>query len=155
MKKIVSALVALMMVACLSVTAFAAVSPSAPIHKDYDGGTATFEKDTNSGAIILTAKNRKGYKFLKWEINGNYEIVSGSLDSKTITIKFVSADSEVQLKDVDATPKFEKVPGAATKPTKGDDDKVSPGTSDNGLGVMALAVLALGGVVISKKKLAK
>lgn len=148
MKKIVSALVALMMVACLSITAFAAVSPVATINKDYKGGTATFEKDSES-IITLTAKAKKGYKFLNWDINGNYEIVSGSLENKTVVIKF---KGEVALEDVDATPLFKKIAVAADDDNKKPD---SPKTSDNGLGVLALSVLALGGLVVSKKKLAK
>lgn len=150
MKKIVSALVALMMVACLSITAFAAVSPVATINKDYKGGTATFEKDSES-VITLTAKAKKGYKFLNWDIDGNYEVVSGSLDSKTVVIKL---KGDVDLSDVDATPNFKKI-AVTSDDGNSDKDDVAPKTSDNGLGVLALSVLALGGLVVSKKKLAK
>lgn len=150
MKKIMSVVLALILVSVMSVSAFASVSPTAPVEKDYDGGTVTYEKDPDKdNEYTFTATSKDGYNFIGWEIEGNYEIVSGSLDGSPITIRLPSG---VTFEDVYVEPVFKKVKDKTT--TKKDDDKKSPGTGDS-MALAVLAVAALGGIVVSKKRLSK
>lgn len=169
MKKIISVVLALILVSAMSVSAFAAGSVVAPVVKDFEGGKATYTATTNSSEYTFTADAKDGYNFVGWEISGNYEIVSGSLTSSTITVKYKDGTA---LTAVSAVPVFEKIT-VATTTTDADDDEpttkkpattkkptttkkadTSPVTGDS-MAMVMLAVAALGGVVVSKKKLAK
>ena len=147
MKKIVSIVVALVLVSVLSVSAFAAKSVVADIITDFNGGTSTTTQDNSKNEFTFTADEKDGYNFVGWEIEGNYEIISGSLDSETITIRF---EDDVDLEEAAklATPEFKKVSDGGNKKPDG-----SPDTGDS-MAVAALAVLALGGLVVSKKRMA-
>lgn len=161
MKKIMSVVLALILVSALSVSVFAAGSVVAPIINDYEGGTATITQDTtgNGREFTFTVDTKDGYNFVGWEIDGNYEIVSGSLDSETVTVRFLD---DVAIEDISAEPIFEEIgtdePDEPTEPeektttTKKKD--VSPKTGDS-MAMVALATVALAGVVVSKKKLSK
>ena len=103
MKKIFAVLlVALMTLSSIGV--MAAPSPSADkLHKitvngdnvkknggkvKVDGGTIIVSKGVvkEGKKVTLKAKANKGKKFSKWEIDGDFTIVSGSLTSDSITI---------------------------------------------------------------------
>ena len=158
MKKLVSIILALVLVSVMSVSAFAAASVVAPIEKEYNGGTATITQDVkNPSQLTFEVVEKDGYKFVGWDIEGDYEIIKGdSLSSNPITIIF--KDGTI-LENVVAKPLFEKVDDdePTTKPNdeKPNDEKpVSPGTGDS-MVMLTLAVAALGGVVVSKKRLSK
>ena len=93
-----------------------------------------------------------------WEIDGNYEIVSGSLESETVTVRFLD---DISIEDISAEPIFEAIDDA-DEPTDDDDEptttaekeETSPKTGDS-MAMVALAAVALAGVVVSKKKLSK
>lgn len=154
MKKIMSVVFALILVSVLSVSAFAAGSVVADIVKDYDGGTGTYSQNASGTEFTFTADNKDGYNFVGWEIEGNYEIVSGSLDSESVTVRFLD---DVTLEEVSelAEPIFEAVDDDVPSTTK--DSGKEPGSPDTGdsMAVAFLAVAALGGLVVSKKKLSK
>lgn len=155
MKKIASVVFAFVLVAVLSVSAFAAGSVEADIVKDYDGGSATYSKDAESGQFTFTANTKDGYNFVGWDIAGDYKIISGSLDSETITVVFL--DGTTSLDQVSAEPLFEAIdepepdePGDEPEP----DEPVAPKTGDS-MALAVLAVAALGGMVASKKRASK
>lgn len=163
MKKIMSVVLALVLVSALSVSVFAAGSVVAPVVKDYDGGTVTIAQDTTGNAtagkeFTFSVETKDGYNFLGWEIDGNYEIVSGSLESETVTVRFLD---DISIEDIGAEPIFEAIDDA-DEPTDDDDEptttaekeETSPKTGDS-MAMVALAAVALAGVVVSKKKLSK
>ncbi|MBQ7128666.1 MAG: hypothetical protein IJO19_01605 [Clostridia bacterium] len=156
MKKIVSAILALFLVSSISLCAFALPSRRATVKKVYEGGTATYTYDPDTGNITVTFDLKKGYKFIGWTINGDYEIVSGKLTSTTIVIR-PKKDIEIDDLSEGATPKFKKLASAekTTKKSSGGSGSTSPKTSDNGMAIPMLALLALGGVIVSTKKLSK
>ena len=94
MKKIIAAIVAITIVFALPVFASADNSPSGTEkHKvtviDVEGGTC--EKIENpDGTYTIKATTKGGYEFTGWKIDGQYEFVSGSLSTPTITIKISS-----------------------------------------------------------------
>ena len=152
-----SVVLVLILVSAMSLSVFATGSVVAPIIKEYEGGTATITQDTSGkygdGDNIYTfvATAIPGYRFVGWKIDGNYEILSGSLKSKKITVRFLN---DITVKDDTAIPLFKKIGGA--EPTQKTTKKktTSPKTSDN-MAMVVLATAALAGVVISKKKLSK
>lgn len=92
---------------------------------------------------LIASNLPKGYEFSRWEINGKYEIVSGSLTSKKVVIKPKS--------DVTVTELTEKAAqGAANTSDK------SPKTGDSipailsSVLVVALAVFAISGKIARK-----
>lgn len=168
MKKIFSVALALVLVSLLSLSAFAAGSVVAPIEKEYDGGSVTITTNTTTGAITFEATTKDNFNFVGWEIEGDYEIIAGSLDSTSITVIFKDGTTA---EDAVATPVFEKS-GSGEEPTttgngeeptttgNGKDDKDPSGEKDSpktgdSMAVLALATVALAGLVVSKKKLSK
>ncbi|MBQ4156111.1 MAG: hypothetical protein IJD90_04830 [Clostridia bacterium] len=159
MKKLVSIILALVLVSVLSVSAFAEVSPVAPIEKTYEGGTATITTVPSSPSqFIYEATAKDGYKFVGWEIEGAYAPADLDLTKPTITITLEDGTVVV--------PVFEKIDDTV-EPTEPEDEEpedeepeddgkkpVSPGTGDS-MAMLALAVAAFGGAVISKKRLSK
>lgn len=152
MKKFIALAVAVVMAASFSVVAFAKSSPSGQtkykvtVTSNKGGSSSSNYKMTknNDGTITLTAVKGK-YDFQRWEISGRYEIVSGSLKSGKIVIRPLS---DLKVKQI-----F-NIKGNGTKPNDGSGK--SPKTGENGVTALGLTlVLALAGVAISKKQLAK
>ncbi len=91
MKKIFAILMVVAMMFAIAVPMSAEISPKPQPEVETgvvpeNGGEIT-EKDNGDGTITLTVNPNKGYDFVKWEITGEYEIVSGKLTDKTITIR--------------------------------------------------------------------
>lgn len=162
MKNLVSIVLTLVMIFALTATFAAAESPVAKdlyaISVKYDpadGSLGTAGSDKNSvkvdsvgedGEVKLTAVKQGKGEFVKWTIEGKYEIVSGSLTDSVIVIK--------PLSDIDATAIFTQ-PGAPT-PTKEanpDNSKTSPKTGDPLLLVLGLAALGIGAGAVAVKKI--
>ena len=132
MKKLVSIILALVLVAVLSVSAFAAVSPVAPSIKDYVGGTSTIVTVPNKPSqVTYEAAAKDGYQFVGWEIDSAYaqyiqtDITKLDLTSSPITI--VLKDGTVVTNPV-LVPKFVPVatqPGQ--DPSSPDQDPSNPG----------------------------
>ena len=132
MKKLVSIILALVLVAVLSVSAFAAVSPVAPSIKDYVGGTSTIVTVPNKPSqVTYEAAAKDGYQFVGWEIDSAYAqyIVTDveKLDLKSSPITIVLKDGTVVTNPV-LVPKFVPIatqPGQ--DPSSPDQDPSNPG----------------------------
>ena len=163
MKRVITVALVLVLVFSLSVTAFAKDSPTGKkyygISVSYspsDGslGTASADSDkvliteNDDGTVTLTANEKGNGVFSSWQITGDYDIVSGSLNSKTITIKPHS--------DISAVANFTK-PGSSPdeqKPsTPGNKGNTSPKTGDPLLYVIGMMILALGFGTLAVKKI--
>ena len=163
MKRLISVALALVMIFALTATFAAKSSPSG---EDYysivvkytpaDGSLGTASGDKSSvkvsepdpdGNVTLTAVNKGQGAFIKWTIDGEYDLVSGKLTDAVIVIKPKS--------DITAVAEFEK-PGATPdqKPTeKPNDSQTSPKTGDPMWIILGLAVLALGAGAVAVKKI--
>lgn len=113
MKKFLSVLMVVAMLFVIAIPVAAEISPKPDPVVDAgtvpeDGGNV--DKIVNEdGTITLIVKPEDGYNFIKWEIDGEYEIIKGELTDKTITIKpnsDVKADAKLEkVQDVKPTPK--------------------------------------------------
>jgi len=205
MKRILAVVLAFLVISAFSVTAFAAPSPvsvgerTVTIYSWATGklevlGTITFEvfddgsvqvkgttitspnfKVNPDGTITLTKTKTSDNTFLGWVILGDYDIVSGSLLSDTLTIR---PKGDIKVYEMYALPPFTEsnlkqlyeylmgllkqiitptttVPGeTTTKPAPGPDDKdpVSPPTGSNMLALGAIMVLSLSAIAVVAKK---
>lgn len=160
MKKISAIVLVLAMMFALATTAFAVSSPVGG--KEYDiktyvvsdvDGTSSFQwyKIIPEGDNIrLIVDDKYINSFIKWVIEGEYEIVEGSLTDKEIVIRpkgDVSAYAHVSEKIEADT---DKTPG------KTDDGKKSPDTSAAPIASAALVTLIAGATaIVAKKKISK
>lgn len=163
MKKTLSVLVAVIIAALSAMPAFAVVSsPSPTASKEYsivvhnnEGGSGSYttktDKDGKHATIVAHPKN--GYEFVKWIINGKYEITEGDLNSKTLKLLLKG--------NVVATPVFRKIKtGSKTtgSPVVVNRSSTSPKTGDNtvyfaiGLSAAALIIISALGVKLAKSK---
>lgn len=178
MKRVVSIIVALLLMICAVASVSAEISPTASTAKDNlivdaipvpdIGGDATPDinnpgkVEVNSGEhVTLTATPQNGYKFTHWEFAyGEFEIISGTITSTTIVIKPTGSS------DVRAYAYFVKegedvtIPSSGTVPVPGD-EPTSPVTgevvsgSNNTAVIIACAsvvTVALAVVIFMKKK---
>lgn len=160
MKKTLSVIVALIIVALFAMPAFAAPSPTASkeykivVHNNNGGtGTYTTKVDKDGKHATITAHPKNGYEFVKWTTKGKYDIDDGDLTSKKLIITLNS--------DVEFTPIFKKIGGktSSTPSVSINESPVSPKTGDNsfyfliaGIGVLFAAFCAVGvKLVVSKK----
>ncbi len=107
------------------------------------------------GTVTLTATPKNGGKFTEWKIDGEYEVVDGSLDSPTITIRPKSDIKAEAVFVIDGTvapttPSGTTAPTTAPKPNNG---STSPKTGDPLFLIISLAALALGVGVFAVKKI--
>lgn len=162
MKRVITIALVLVLVFSLSISALALDSPSGKkyygISVSYspsDGslGTASADSDKvlitehDDGTVTLTAVEKGNGVFSAWQITGDYDIVSGSLTDKTITIRPHS--------DISAVATFTK-PGSTPdeKPTTpGNKNNTSPKTGDPLLYLIGLLVLGLGAGTLAVKKI--
>ena len=166
MKKLIAVVLVLVMIFALTVTVAAKDSP---VGKDYysitvaynpsDGsfGTASGDKSSvqisapdEDGNVTITAVTKDNGVFIKWMIEGEYDVVSGSLTDLVVVIKPKS--------DISAVAYFEKsgtTPDSSTpkQSTGGNDSQSSPKTGDPMWIVLGLAVLALGAGALAVKKI--
>lgn len=154
MKKLVSVLVAALIIAFSVVPAFALPSPTKS--KDYKivihntkGGTGTYttEKDEDGKHATITAHPKNGYEFVKWVIDGKYDLEDGSLTDKELTILMNS--------DIEATPYFKEVgtKSITSSTVSQNPSPVSPKTGFDAqpfavFGFAALLIAAIGAVVV-------
>jgi len=95
MKKFTCLILALAVLFSVSATVFAASSPQGG--KKYNVTITSDSNDEITTKIIdggdtltLNATEEEGYTFIEWIITGDYEIVSGDLDSSPLVIKPLS-----------------------------------------------------------------
>lgn len=96
-KRVLSIMIAILLLIFSSVSVFAAESPTAEPDINVkvnptQGGTAVYTylsgigEGENGGTIVkLEAKANDGYRFSYWEIQGEYIILEGSLDGSSTT----------------------------------------------------------------------
>lgn len=155
MKKTLSIMVALIILAVSAMPVFAAPSPTASkeykiiVHNNEGGsGTYTTKIDKDGKHATITAHPKNGYKFSKWVIKGKYEIDEGDLTSKKLKILLKG--------DVEATPIFTKIGTKSTTPGTPsvirNDSPTSPKTGDYNIShlfmVLALAAVPFAAVGI-------
>ncbi len=172
MKKVISLLIAVLLMACAVVSVSAEISPTAPIVDDsividavpvpdYAGTCTPDVKNPieyiigEDGKVTLVASSMEGFKFTHWEfITGEFDIISGSLTSSTIVILPKGDD------DIRAYAHFVEEDVPVTEPSskpvvKPDDGTQSPTTGQNNtalfVGASAVLMLAFAVVVLKKK----
>ncbi len=170
MKKVVSLVIAVLLLVCGVVSVSAEVSPTASVVDTKitidvvvvpdNAGTATPSIDNpyeyivgSDGTVTLQASTNDGFKFSHWEfITGEFELVEGSLTSPTIVI-LPKGDTNIRAyahfaeKDADVTEPSSQTPG---KPDNGDK---SPTTGDiTPVVVVASAIMLMIGVAVVLKK---
>ncbi len=154
MKKVLSVLMAVVMLAAICVVSVSAEEYPSPSDRDYyvievdadEGGTANADTSTvtKGDTTKITAKPGDGYEFAGWEFSGDFEWVEGDANSAVIVIRPKA--------DVKFTAKFK---GAGVKPDPG---KTSPTTGivDNAnFTVVVLAVvisISAAAVVVTGRK---
>lgn len=154
------------MIFSLSLCTFAesVESPTAPVQYQVtvnqpDKAMGTVNRvDNSDGTITLTVAPESGASFTKWVIDGDYEIVSGSLTDTTITIK-AKADIKVNTEFKTAEPTTVAPEEPTTVPADASDDDNGSSTSpETGAPVASVAVtlaVALGAAFVAKKQLSK
>ncbi len=148
MKKVLVSVLVIVILATMSLTAFAAASPvSVGEYTVTVGSYATGELQpadytvNPDGTITVRRAASSELEFEGWKISGKYEIVSGSLMGDTLTIRPLGDIRVIEMYDCAAA-------GAEdTNPT-------SPPTGSNLLALGAIAMLSLSVAVVAKKRLA-
>ncbi len=169
-KSVFSIMIAVLLLMFSSIPVFAADSPSADLTIDVQinpsrGGTGTYEFESDFGAgenggtlVHFEAKANDGYTFSNWTLEGNYTVVSGSLNDSSFTVEAFS--------DLVATPSFTEngnsgggssAGGSVNVPIDSNTSSTSPQTGDNNLLLFAGAVVVLAacGVFVVKRKMDK
>lgn len=152
MKKIVSIMFAIMLIALSAVPAFAAVSPTAATYKytveviPTEGGDGSYEftsdiDEDGNQHVHITPKPNPGYEFDHWEIDGDY----------TTEDKLTDAEMDLVITgDITVTPYYSKDGSVQTGTVSKDTGSTSPKTGANDFVpyvVMMLSVLACGAAV--------
>lgn len=149
MKKMFSIFVAVALIAALSLTAFAYTPSPVSVGEfkvtvdsyatgELGPGTYTVNDD---GTITVYRSAESDYEFLGWKIYGEYEIVSGTLKSDTLTVRPLSDIRIVEMYDC---------PAAGAE----DDSDTSPETGNNLVPLAVLSILSLSVAVVAKKRMA-
>lgn len=161
MKRIMVVASVVMMLIFSSVSVMAADSPTADDYytitmgssssatsADVDGGTITVSENpiVAGEEVTLTASAEDGYAFVEWVIDGDYEIVEGSLEDEVLVI--------IPAGDIDVDATFESEDGDTTTTTTSDDtSSTSPQTGDSVATAAVMLVLACGIAAVSKRKI--
>lgn len=146
MKKILSIGIVLVMMLTMAIGTFAATVESPVGDEEYlvevergtTGGTVAV-KDNGDGTYTITATPDSTHQFVRWDIVGQYEIVSGSVTSNVMVIK--------PLSDIKATGSFN-----GTTVDNGDHGNTSPETGVNVAPVVIIAVVATLGAAYCTKR---
>jgi len=172
MKKVISLLVAVLILACGIVSVSAEISPTAPIVGDKitidavpvpdNAGSVTPDIDNpfeyiigSDGTVKLVASTNEGFKFVRWEfVTGEFDIIEGSLTSPTITI-LPKGNANIRayahfVKDGETVPS-EPDTKPVTPPDDGDKSPIT-GQPVAMYSAAAAVVLMIGFAVIALKK---
>lgn len=163
MKKLIAILVSVFVLVSLCVTMAVpamAATPSAEGEEVFKINVSSFAEGTKTpgsykvekdGTITLTISKDRDYDFVKWAIDGDYEIVSGSLTSKTLVIRPLSDLDIEEAYDVKGSQ------GAGEKPADLDENESdkAPETGNSALAFATLlAICGFTTVLVAKKRLA-
>ena len=157
MKRIISIALVVMMVMALTVAVASAAEVNSPVETEYyymtveavGPGKATVSTDkvkVGSDETVTFTATEDGGKFLRWEFQCEYDVISGNVANDT------STDNVVVLKpksDIHAIAYFE----GGEKPSKKDDSSSSPKTGYPLLAVFAVMGLAACTGVFAAKKI--
>ena len=146
MKKIIALSLTVVMLLSLAIGAFAADlgSPERPGtgHKvsvvSGKGGSAE-NKENSDGTHTITAKADDGHKFTKWEISGDYDLISGTLNDTVIVVRPKG--------DINVVATFDE-----KTPAKPWDGNKSPQTGNMVLPVVLVAFVSLFGCAYAVKR---
>lgn len=154
MKKFLSVLMVVAMLFAIAIPVAAEISPGPKPEHDVDAGVVpedggeVNEIINGDGTITLIVKPDDKHTFVKWEIEGEYEIISGSLTDTTITIKPVT--------DVKADAVLNKNTATDDKPTpKPPQGSTSPSTGVTPVLCAVAMVVSMAGAGYSFKKSSK
>ncbi len=159
MKKILSVVIAVMMLVLTTVPAMAVVSPEATYKYvveviPTEGGDGTYEFTTDideegNQHVHIRPLPNPGYKFDHWVVDGPY----------TTDDKYTSEEMDLIITgDITVTPYYVKDGTVATGTVSKDDSPTSPQTGTNDVipyAVMILSVLACGTAVLMLVKTSK
>ncbi len=157
MKKIITVLIAVVMIALSVVPAFAVISPTAPdieyvvIVIPTEGGDGSYEFTTEIDEngeqhVVIKPIPTPGYTFTHWEIEGPYTTDNKHTDE--IMDLIITGDIIV-------TPYYEKDGVPATTPVDTDTSDKSPQTGSSDAVVYAVMLLSLVACSVAAVKLAK
>ena len=160
MKKVFALLLAVLMLSTLSLTVFADTGAPETTRYPSREGETEFQVEIiyevtepiedriqyisvpDGDTFTFTARDIPGYEFERFDIDGEYEIISQ--DGRTIVVK-PHGDLVVHVRFRGVTP----------QPVPDDHGQTSPHTGDNTILVVGMMLLGLCGVVVSTKKLVK
>lgn len=178
MKKLISICVAVLLVCAVSVVpVFAAASPTAPVYFEViadvnnpAAGSAQAEpSEIKAGDIAtLTVEVKPGFSFSGWNIEGDYTIVEGDLNSLTLVIKatsdikaYANFSENPSSEEPTGTPSSSQPsssqpsssqPSSSGKPGPANSSSTSPKTGAPIFAGLALILLAGAGVAVVSKK---
>lgn len=157
MKRIISVALVLLMVFAFA-TAVTAATDDSPTGKEYykitvkteGDGSATSDKNRveveNVDDIVTLRAVSEGGTFINWVIDGDYDPITGDVNSDTFVIRAKS--------DITATAVFEGGATEVVKPTSAPNTgNTSPKTGDPTFLVIALMLAALGMGAFAVKKI--
>lgn len=150
MKKLLVSMLVVVVAVTMSLSVFAAVSPVSvgefKVTLLYNASGELLPMDSSTytvnddGTITLTRSADSKYEFEGWKVEGEYEIVSGSLTGDTVTIRPLSDITITEMYKLDAA-------GAV------DDGDKSPPTGSKLLAFGTVALLSLSAAYVAKKRL--
>lgn len=150
MKKLLVSMLVVVVAVTMSLSVFAAVSPvsvgefKVTLLTNASGELLPMDPSTytvnDDGTITLTRSADSKYEFEGWKVEGEYEIVSGSLTGDTVTIRPLSDITITEMYKLDAA-------GAV------DDGDKSPPTGSKLLAFGTVALLSLSAAYVAKKRL--
>lgn len=150
MKKLLVSILVIVVALTMSLSVFAAASPvsvgefKVTLLSNASGKILPMDASdytvNDDGTITLTRHAESEFEFESWKVEGEYEIVSGSLTGDTVTIR--------PLSDLTITEMYNlEVAGAV------DDKPTSPPTGSNLPALGAVALFSLSAAYVAKKRL--
>lgn len=171
MKRVLTIMVAVLLIAVSVMPAFAAesVDSPTPTKANYqitivqaDGGTMSYTFVTPVGedgkqTVHFSAKPNDGYTFAGWTFEGDYSLLGNATDAELDVvagsdIKAVPAFTKVGGDDTKKTDDTSKTTDNSKKDTTVDTSSKSPKTGSNEFVFVAIASVALLGLVFVAKK---
>ena len=161
MKKFIAIVLSILLVA--SVAVFTASAADSPLPVQYYSMTAEARPSNlgdatvapakveigSDGTATFTATEKNGGKFLRWEFQCEYDVVSGNVSNDTSTDKVVVLKPK---SDIHGIAYFEGTGGSTTTPDQKNTSTSSPKTGDMTLVFAGVLLLALGAAVFAFKK---
>ncbi len=140
MKRLIAIILTLSLILALPVLAHAKFSPGGQyeikVNEIQTNGGEIEGHENEDGTYTITAKPDKEYKFVKWNIQGEYEIVDGTETSITVRFDYTT--------DININAIWAKK-GSTTSTGPVDSGSGSPETTDNSGNILPIALTLLVG----------